>query len=98
MELHHIAMVTTDIKGQLSVITGLGFKKRSDIIEDDIQKVKVAFIDIGKDVLLELIEPTGEDSPAYGALKKGGGLSHLCYKVDNLKEAVENSTEKDKKP
>jgi methylmalonyl-CoA/ethylmalonyl-CoA epimerase len=54
---------------------------------DNIQKVKVAFINInGAEV--ELVEPLGDDSPVAGILKKGQTFYHLCFSVKNLDEAI----------
>lgn len=34
---------------------------------------------------IELLEPTSEDSPVAGFLaKKGEGLHHICFQVENL--------------
>ena len=40
---------------------------------------------------IELIEPAGEDSPVWRALKKGGGLDHLCYETPEIEKTVEQS-------
>jgi len=57
---------------------------------DEVQKVKVAFVDCGGGVSLELIEPLTVDSPVTRFLKGGGGLHHLCYEVDDIDEAVDD--------
>jgi methylmalonyl-CoA/ethylmalonyl-CoA epimerase len=38
--------------------------------------------------MIELLEPTGVDSPVYNFLQKGGGFNHICYEVDNMDEAI----------
>ncbi|MFH1745516.1 MAG: methylmalonyl-CoA epimerase [Planctomycetota bacterium] len=48
------------------------------------QKVRVAFFPIGE-VRVELLEPTADDSPIANFLKKRGpGLHHVAYRVQNL--------------
>ncbi len=48
------------------------------------QKVRVAFFSLGE-VRIELLEPTSEDSPIAKFLaKKGPGLHHIAYRVDDL--------------
>ncbi len=48
------------------------------------QKVRVAFFQVGE-VRIELIEPTAADSPIAKFLKKKGpGLHHVAYHVDDL--------------
>jgi methylmalonyl-CoA/ethylmalonyl-CoA epimerase len=33
---------------------------------------------------IKLIEPTGEESPLWQFLKRGEGLHHLCFRVENV--------------
>ena len=61
----------------------LGFEcAGSEEIPD--QKVRVAFFPLGE-VRIELLEPTAEDSPIARFLeRKGPGLHHVAYRVDDL--------------
>ena len=48
------------------------------------QKVKVGFFKVG-DVRLELLEPTDESSTVHSFIeKRGEGLHHVAYTVDDL--------------
>ena len=48
------------------------------------QKVRVVFFQIGE-VRIELLEPTSNDSPVARHLeKRGPGLHHIAYRVDDL--------------
>lgn len=54
------------------------------------QKVKTAFIRIG-DTLIELLEPTSSDSPIAQFLeKKGPGMHHIAYAVDDIHATLEH--------
>ena len=55
------------------------------IIVDPLQRVKAAFLTVGADrVLIELVEPSGPDSPVHRFLtERAGGMHHLCYEVDD---------------
>lgn len=58
----------------------------SEVVEE--QKVKVAFLQIGES-RIELLEPTGEDSPIAGFLRKNGpGMHHIAYEVDDIEAAL----------
>ena len=64
----------------------------TEVIED--QKVKVAFFEVG-DTRIELLEATSEDSPIAKFIeKKGQGVHHLAYQVDNCKLALTTMGEK----
>jgi methylmalonyl-CoA/ethylmalonyl-CoA epimerase len=48
------------------------------------QGVKTAFLSVG-DSRLELLEPTGESSPVAKFIeKRGEGIHHLCFRVDDI--------------
>jgi methylmalonyl-CoA/ethylmalonyl-CoA epimerase len=54
------------------------------------QKVKVAFLQIGES-RIELLEPTDDDSPVAGFLKKNGpGVHHIAYEVEDLIGALQD--------
>jgi len=58
------------------------------------QKVNVAFFRIN-DVFIELLEPTGPDSPISAFIeKKGGGLHHLALEVDDIQAEIGRLQEK----
>lgn len=69
----------------------LGLKKSTPPELDPVQKVNATFIEIVPDqgVYLELLEPVSEDSPISSYLKKGGGLHHLCFEVDDVDAACD---------
>ena len=91
MKLHHIGIVVQDIYESAKTYERLlGLKVVEDSGEDPIQKVKVVFLGSGGDnqITLELLEPTDPDSPIANALRRGGGLHHLCFEVEDIDEEV----------
>lgn len=58
------------------------------------QKVKVAFLPVG-DTEIELLESTEEDGPiARHIEKKGEGVQHIAYRVDDIEKAIAECKEK----
>ncbi len=58
------------------------------------QKVRVAMLAVGES-RIELLEPTSDDSPIAGFLKKRGqGIHHIAYAVDDAAAAVERLVDK----
>jgi len=50
------------------------------------QGVRTAFLSVGE-ASLELLEPTGPESTIAKFIeKRGEGIHHLCFRVDNLEE------------
>lgn len=87
-KIDHIGIAVNSLDDALRFYETLGVKASSRE-EVQSQKVKVAFIKFGASNV-ELLEPTSEESPIAKFLeKKGEGIHHICYEVDNLKEALE---------
>jgi methylmalonyl-CoA/ethylmalonyl-CoA epimerase len=85
--LHHIGYVVRSIKtagARFAKAVAANWDER--IIHDPNQKVLVTFLTPagGPTTQIELVEPSGEDSPVFPFLDRGGGLHHLCYEVDDL--------------
>lgn len=57
-----------------------------EIVEE--QKVKVAFLPIG-DTEIELLESTDSEGPIAKYIdKKGEGVQHIAYRVDDIERAI----------
>ncbi|MCL2874459.1 MAG: methylmalonyl-CoA epimerase [Defluviitaleaceae bacterium] len=64
----------------------------TEVVEE--QKVKVAFLPIG-DTEVELLESTSPDGPIAKFIeKKGEGVQHIAFRVDNIEEALEEMRQK----
>ncbi|MEA2077635.1 MAG: methylmalonyl-CoA epimerase [Candidatus Marinimicrobia bacterium] len=92
-KISHIGIAVESLEEQIPYyrdILGLKFSG-TEIVED--QKVKVAFFDVG-DTRIELLEATDEESPiAKFITKKGQGIHHLAYQVDDCKIAINRMDE-----
>jgi len=92
LALHHIGCVVDSIEQRIeSYRQDLGALSVSVVFEDPIQRSRVAFLDLPTPgaVQLELVQPMTADSPVALFLRKGGGLHHLCYELDDLSEQIE---------
>lgn len=91
MKLHHIGIGVGNIERQApSYAARFGWRPASEIFHDPIQRADVQFWTDGS-VSYEFIQPAGEDSPVRGALKRGGGLAHLCFEVSDIHAAVRDA-------
>ena len=89
MKFHHVGIVVDKIEKYIPFIQTI-LKTESVTIpfQDKIQKVNVSFINIGN-FYLELIEPAQEQTPVTSFLnKRGGGLHHLGFEVDDIFESA----------
>jgi len=90
MKLEHIGIAVRSIDGQLNIWRDL-FGFRVEMITDvPEQNVRVAMLDVGG-VVIELLEPKGEDSAIRKFIdKKGEGLHHLSFEVEDIERAIED--------
>jgi methylmalonyl-CoA/ethylmalonyl-CoA epimerase len=75
----------------------MGLDDITDPVANPLQKVSASFVNLfpAKDVHVEILESTDENSPITKFLKKRGpGLHHLCFEVDDIEEARDRLLEK----
>jgi methylmalonyl-CoA/ethylmalonyl-CoA epimerase len=88
-KINHIGVAVTCIEEALPYYRdqlGMNYEGEEVVAE---QKVKVAFLQIGES-RIELLEPTSDESPVAGFLKKNGpGVHHIAYEVDDLEGALQ---------
>ena len=89
MKIHHLGYAVSSIEKSIPVFEILGWKTSSDITDDVLRKVRIAFLE--KDAkYIELVAPLGDDSPVQQALKQNKGVPtpyHICYEVESLDAA-----------
>jgi methylmalonyl-CoA/ethylmalonyl-CoA epimerase len=89
-KINHIGVAVTCIEEALPYYRdqlGMNYEGEEVVAA---QKVKVAFLQIGES-RIELLEPTSDESPVAGFLKKNGpGVHHIAYEVDDLEGALKN--------
>ncbi|MDD4309696.1 MAG: methylmalonyl-CoA epimerase [Candidatus Cloacimonetes bacterium] len=91
-KISHIGIAVKDLEAGIAFYQSLGLELEG-IEEVPSQKVKVAFLPCG-DTRIELLCPTSEDSPVAKFIeKKGEGIQHIAFAVDNLPEALKQSEE-----
>lgn len=97
LKLDHIGLVVEDIAKAKEVFEAIGLEGGTKAVPDALQKVTASFVNVGKadGIYIELLEPTSDDSPITNFLKKkGGGLHHLCFEVEDIDQAVKELKDK----
>jgi methylmalonyl-CoA epimerase len=90
-KLNHIGIGVRDAEQAARLWTEVfGVKAKPPVTERD---MKVVMIPIG-DILVELIAPIGEGVMAKFLEKRGEGLHHLCFEVDDIYSAMKELTAK----
>lgn len=85
--LDHVGIAVASIEEALGVYRALGLSESGrEAVES--QGVVTAFLPMGE-TRLELLEPSGSDSPVAKFLaKRGPGVHHLCFAVDDLERTL----------
>jgi methylmalonyl-CoA/ethylmalonyl-CoA epimerase len=86
--IDHIAIVVEDIEATLGFwrdALGLDLAQIEDLPE---QKSEVAFLPVGE-TEVELVRPTtGDSGVAKYLAKRGQGMHHICFEVDDIEGAL----------
>ncbi|GAC1647850.1 MAG: VOC family protein [Acidobacteriaceae bacterium] len=95
MRLHHAGVLVADINAASArYVDDFGYTVVSDIIHDPIQTAFVRFLKLGTEAsYLELVAPDSPTSKLSNALRKAGGLNHLCYETVDVRATIERLCE-----
>ena len=88
-KVDHIGVAVSNLEEALKVYTDvLGLKLHgTEVVEE--QKVRVAFMPVG-DTEIELLESTDPEGPIAKFIeKRGEGIQHIAFRVDDIEEALE---------
>ena len=88
-KIDHIGIAVKSVKETSKLLSNiLGLKVAGEEIVEE-QKVKVAFLPLG-DSELELLESTSTEGPITRFIeKKGEGIQHIAFRVNNIEEILE---------
>lgn len=90
----HFGFVVTRIAPTLVRMLAEGGRLLVETVDDPIQRVTVAVVEVDGAVPIELVAPLpGVDSPVSSRLRRGGGLDHICYIVDDVAAALAEEEE-----
>tara|TARA_Y100000589_G_scaffold144355_1_gene137861 strand:- start:128 stop:538 length:411 start_codon:yes stop_codon:yes gene_type:complete len=92
--IDHIGIAVEDLEQSIKIYSDLFGKIPDDLCVLESEKVKIAFFDVGSSSV-ELLQATSEDSPiAKYIAKKGPGIHHICYRVENLEYSMKDLVSK----
>ena len=88
-KIDHIAVAVRDVEKAAEFYEKVLGLKLGGIEEVEGMDVKVGFLPVG-DTRIELVQPLDPDSGLAKFIeKRGEGIHHICYEVENVKEAME---------
>ncbi len=92
--IEHIGIAVKDLENAINLLESSFGLKCYAIEEVPEQKVKTAFFKVGE-TKLELLGATSSDSPVAKFIeKKGEGIHHIAFNVDDVKTALNFAEER----
>src|SRR5258706_15060418 len=89
MKIDHIGIAVKSLTEAIKVYEDALGLKVSGYDQVDDQGGRVAMLNIGES-RIELLEPSGPDSPIEKFMtKRGEGIHHIAVQVDNIEQALE---------
>jgi methylmalonyl-CoA/ethylmalonyl-CoA epimerase len=90
LHLHHVGYAVATVEPITELfVRRFGYEVCTGVIHDPAQTAYAQFLRLpGEHTYLELVAPDAPDSKLSGAIRRGGGLHHLCYSVDDIETAT----------
>lgn len=89
IKLNHLAIVVENLEDALPFWRDALGLPMGEVSEVPQEAVKIAFLEIGESHV-ELVQPTTDDSGIAKYLaKKGQGMHHVCFEVEDIAVALE---------
>lgn len=86
--LDHVAILVSDLDAAIALYRDVYGLPLAEVEEVPTEQVRVAIFGHGAG-RIELVSPTGPDSPMAKALeRRGEGLHHVCVEVPDLEQAM----------
>lgn len=94
--LHHVGYVVAKMAAAVRRFVESGAEVLIGPIDDPGLGVACALLRLPEGVDIELVAPLeGHVSPLTARLRRGGGLDHLCFWVDDLSAALNRELDRD---
>jgi methylmalonyl-CoA/ethylmalonyl-CoA epimerase len=95
LNLHHIGIAVKDIsQATTDYQRRIGCELVGGVIHDPVQTVFAQFLRLpGDSTLIELVAPDGPESKLTNAVRRGGGLNHVCLSTEDIEAACQSLRE-----
>jgi methylmalonyl-CoA/ethylmalonyl-CoA epimerase len=89
LNLHHVGIAVADIsRATEDYQRRLGCELDGGLFHDPVQTALIQFVRLpGDSVLIELVAPDGPASSLSNAVRKGGGINHVCHSTLDIEAA-----------
>ena len=93
MKFHHIGYLTNNFKKTTNEFKKIDYIKTTNVINDNILKVKVQFIKNKKN-LIEIVKPYKNNYGLQKIIQRKNYAYHFAYKIKNISQVIKKLKKK----
>jgi methylmalonyl-CoA/ethylmalonyl-CoA epimerase len=87
--IDHICFAVRDLAdGIAHWENAFGYRRRTEVVTNSRQRVRVVFLDKLGSLPVKLIEPLDDNLALQKSVERGGGFHHLCFKCDDVDTGI----------
>jgi methylmalonyl-CoA/ethylmalonyl-CoA epimerase len=95
MTIDHICIAVKNLEEGISYWKdAFGYQRRTEMVINTLQKVKVTFLEKKDSLPVKLIEPLDDNISLVNFVNRGGGFHHICFKCENIDKGLAELKEK----
>jgi len=95
MTIDHICFAVKNLEEGVSYWKDtFGYHRRTEMVINTLQKVKVTFLEKKDSLPIKLIEPLEDNISLVNFVNRGGGFHHVCFKCENIDKGLAELKEK----
>jgi len=95
MTIDHICFAVKNLEEGVAYWSRVfGYRQKTRMVVNTLQKVKVIFIEKENSLTVKLIEPLEDNLSLVGFVNRGGGFHHICFRCDDIDNGVAGLKEK----
>ena len=94
MKFHHVGYLTDNLKNSIESFKILNYKKKGNLVRDNLLKVQIQFLKNSDNHIIELVKPDRKNIGLINIFKKKIFAYHFAYKVGNLEKSLKKLKKK----
>ena len=95
MTIDHICIAVRNLDEGISYWSNVfGYKQKTEVVINTLQKVRVVFLSKETSLIVKLIEPLSDNLSLVNFVNRGGGFHHICFRCDSIEDEIKTLKDK----
>ena len=95
MTIDHICIAVRNLDEGISYWSNVfGYKQKTEVVINTLQKVRVVFLSKETSLIVKLIEPLSDNLSLVNFVNRGGGFHHICFRCDSIENEIKKLKDK----